>query len=166
VKAESLITCTCIYWIHASFWWPFARWTWISWNLHWFCFSTIFFSTISEKEPFRVFGEYIYRPNDFPVTEPTVSKPSRKLKALSPAREKSCTVLITESWDKDDALRLHWLCDTSSLCNTVNTHTRPDFWYLSYFLCRVSRDLELGGVPAVSPSTKKFFRFQWNLVCR
>jgi len=28
----------------------------------------------------------------------------------------------------------------------------------------VSRDLELAGVPAVSPCRKKFFRFQWNLV--
>jgi len=34
------------------------------------------------------------------------------------------------------------------------------------FLVFVSRDLELGAVPAVSPSTKKFFRLQWHLVCR
>jgi len=37
--------------------------------------------------------------------------------------------------------------------------------FLKFVLVYVSRDLELGGVPAVSPSRKKFFRFQWNLVC-
>jgi len=37
--------------------------------------------------------------------------------------------------------------------------------FSTFVLVFVSRDLELGAVPAVSPSTK-FFRFQWNLVCR
>jgi len=37
--------------------------------------------------------------------------------------------------------------------------------FLKFLLVFVSRDLELGGVPAVSPSRKKFFRFQWRLVC-
>jgi len=32
----------------------------------------------------------------------------------------------------------------------------------SFFM---SCDFELGGVPVVSPSRRKFFRFQWNLVC-
>jgi len=31
---------------------------------------------------------------------------------------------------------------------------------------RTTFDLKLGVVPAVSPSTKKFFRFQWNFICR
>jgi len=38
--------------------------------------------------------------------------------------------------------------------------------FLKFVLVFVSHDLELGGVPAVSPSRRKFFfRFQWNLVC-
>jgi len=37
---------------------------------------------------------------------------------------------------------------------------------LLFVLVFVSRDLELGGVPADSPSTKVFFRFHWNLICR
>jgi len=55
-----------------------------------------------------------------------------------------------------------------------------DFWFLNYSavskfslarfllfsLVFVSRDLELGVVPAVSQSTKKFFLFQWNLLSR
>jgi len=32
--------------------------------------------------------------------------------------------------------------------------------FLKFVLVFVSRELELGGVPAVSPSRKKFFRFQ------
>ena len=39
------------------------------------------------------------------------------------------------------------------------------YGFLKFVLVFVSRDLELGRVPAVSPSNKKFFRFQWNLVC-
>ena len=35
----------------------------------------------------------------------------------------------------------------------------PDFWYLAYFLCHMTLNLE--GVPEVSPSTKKFF-FDFN----
>jgi len=34
----------------------------------------------------------------------------------------------------------------------------PDFF--TFILVFVSRDLEFGGVPAVSPSTQTFFRFQ------
>jgi len=37
--------------------------------------------------------------------------------------------------------------------------------FLKFDLVFVSRDLELGGVPAVSPSRKKFFGFQWKLAC-
>ena len=46
-------------------------------------------------------------------------------------------------------------CTTAQHLNLI----QPDFFtFVPLFV--VSRDLELGGVPAVSSSTKKFFRFQ------
>jgi len=42
--------------------------------------------------------------------------------------------------------------------STISKFVRAGF--LIFVLLFVSRDLELGGVPAVSPSTNKFFRFQ------
>jgi len=44
---------------------------------------------------------------------------------------------------------------------TISKFGRAEF--LIFVLLFVSRNLELGGVPAVSPSTKKFFRFQQNV---
>jgi len=55
----------------------------------------------------------------------------------------------------------HWFLNYS----TISKFDRAGFSI--FVLVFVSRDLELGAVHAVSPSTKKFFfRFQWNLVCR
>ena len=48
-------------------------------------------------------------------------------------------------------------------CGTISKFDRAGF--LIFVLLFMSRDLELGAAPVVSPSTKEFFRFQWNLVC-
>jgi len=52
----------------------------------------------------------------------------------------------------------HWFLNYS----TMSKFDRAGF--LLFVLLFVSHDLELGGVPVDSPSTKKFFRFQWNLI--
>jgi len=44
----------------------------------------------------------------------------------------------------------------------MSKFVRAEFFI--FILLFVSRDLELGWVPAVSRSTKKFFRFQWHFV--
>ena len=53
----------------------------------------------------------------------------------------------------------HWFLNES----TISKFIRAGF--LIFVLVFVSRDLELEGVPTVSPSIKSFCRFQWHLVC-
>jgi len=47
--------------------------------------------------------------------------------------------------------------------STISKFGRAGF--LIFILLLLSHDLELGGIPGVSPSRKKSFRFQRNLVC-
>jgi len=57
--------------------------------------------------------------------------------------------------------KLHFSKSISSATyrgSTISKFDRAEF--LKFVLVFVTRDLELRGVPAVSPSRKKFFRFQ------
>ena len=49
----------------------------------------------------------------------------------------------------------HWFLNYSTVSDRAG--------FLIFVIVFVSRDLELRVVPVVSPSTKKFFRFRWNL---
>jgi len=59
----------------------------------------------------------------------------------------------------------HYRCITRTALSVNNSRFWPAAARTDIPWVFVSCDLELGGVPAVRPSSKKFFRFEWNLVC-